>query len=166
MAVALAAVLAATPALRADRLGGLLASVGALGLAGFFYGVVRGRTWAVPWAVVVLGGAYAGSLFLPDRGVDRQAAVVAAAFVLLAELSYWTLELRAPISPEPGILERRAALVAAATLGALLVSGVAIGASSIPLGGGVLGDLLGVFAAVAALAIVAALADRGRQSRT
>jgi hypothetical protein len=166
MALALACVLAATPALRADRLGGLLASVGALGLAGFAYALVRGRTWGVPWALVVLGGAYAGSLFLPERGVDRQAAVVAAAFVLLAELSYWTLELRAPISPEPGMLERRAALIAVATLGGLLVAAVAVAASSIPLGGGVLGDLLGVFAAVAALAIVAALAERGRQSST
>jgi hypothetical protein len=167
MAFALACVLAATPALRADQLGGLLASIGGLGLAGFAYALVRGRAWAVPWAVVVLGGVYAGSLFLPERGVDRQAAVVAAAFVLLAELTYWTLELRSPISPEPGMLERRAALVAATTVGALLVAGVAIAASSIPLGGGLLGDLLGVFAAVAALAVVAWLAERGRaQSRT
>jgi hypothetical protein len=155
-------VLAATPAVRADRLGGLLASVGALGLGGFVYGLVRGRAWAVPWAVVVLGGAYAASLFLPERGVDRHAPFVAAAFLLLAELSYWTLELRTPISPEPGILERRAMLIAAATLGALLVSGVAVGATWIPLGGGVLGDLLGVAAAIGALAIVAWLAERGR----
>jgi hypothetical protein len=155
-------VLAATPALRADRLGGLLAAVGALGLAGFAVGLVRGRAWAVPWAVLVLGGAYAGSLFLPERGVDRQAPFVAAAFLLLGELSYWTLELRTPISPEPGMLERRATLVAAATLGGLLVAAVAIGATAIPLGGGVLRDLLGVGAAIGALALVAWLAERGR----
>jgi hypothetical protein len=155
-------VLAATPAVRADRLGGLLASAGALGLAGFAYGLVRGRPWAVPWAVVVLGGVYAGSLFVPERGVDRQAPFVAAAFLLLAELSYWTHELRTPISPEPGMLERRAMLIAAATLGGLLVAAVAIAATAIPLGGGVLGDLLGVAAAIAALAIVAWLAERGR----
>jgi hypothetical protein len=159
-------VLAAEPALRAAQLGGLLASVGGLAFVGFAYALVRGRAWAVPWVVVVLGGAYAASLFLPERGVDREAPLVAAAFVLLAELSYWTLELRTPISPEPGMLERRSVLVAAATLGGLLVAAVAVAATAIPLGGGVVGDLLGVFAAVLALAVVAWLAERGRQSST
>ena len=166
-ALALAVGLAAVPALRAERLGGLLAAVGGLGVAGFAYGLVRGRAWAVPWAVVVLGGVYAGSLFLPERGVDRDVPLVAAAFVLLAELSYWTRELGVPLTPEPGMLERRTALVATAGLGALVVAGVAMVATAIPLGGGVLGDLLGVVAAVAALGVVAWLAERGRaQSST
>jgi hypothetical protein len=161
--VALAAALAAAPALRAERLTGLLAFVGAVGLVGFVYGLLRGFSGAVPWAVVVLGGAYAGSLFLPERGVDRDAPLVAAGFVVLAELAYWTLELRTPLSPEPGMLARRARLVGAAGVGALVVAAIAIVATAIPLGGGLTGDLLGVAAAVAALAVVATLADRGRR---
>jgi hypothetical protein len=160
-------VLAAEPALRAERLTGLLAAVGGVGFAGFAYALARGRSWAVPWAVVVLGAAYAASLFLPERGVDREAPLFAAAFVLLAELSYWTLELRAPISPEPGMLERRAAVIAAIALGGLVLASVALAATAVPVGGGVLGDLLGVVAAIGALGLVAWLAERGRaQSST
>ena len=161
--MALAVALAAAPALRADRLAGLLACVGAVGVAGFVYSLLRGSAGAVPWVVVVLGGAYAGSLFLPERGIDRDAPLVAAGFVVLAELGYWTLELRTPLSPEPGMLGRRGVLVAAAGIGALVVAAVAIVATAIPLGGGVMGDLVGVVAAVGALAVVAALADRGRR---
>ena len=157
-----AAALAVVPVARAERLSGLLAALVGVGLAGFVYGLLRGRSWAVPWAVVVLGAAYAASLFLPERGLDRQAPLVAAGFVLLAELSYWTLELRAPISPEPGMLERRSVLIAAATLGALLLASFALAATAVPLGGGALADLLGVIAAIGALGVVAWLAQRER----
>ena len=165
-ALALAVALAATPALRAERLGALLASAGALGLVGFVYGLARARAWAVPWAVVVFGGAYAASLFLPERGVDELAPFVAAAFLLLAELSYWTMELRRPLGPFPGLLERRAMVIATATVGAVLVGALALAATAVQVGGGVLADLLGVVAAIGALAIVAWLAQSGRQSST
>jgi hypothetical protein len=157
-----AAALAVVPVARAERLIGLFVALVGVGLAGFVYGLLRGRSWAVPWAVVVLGAAYAASLFLPERGLDRQAPLVAAGFVLLAELSYWTLELRVPISPEPGMLERRSMLIAAATLGALLLASFALAATAVPLGGGALADLLGVIAAIGALGVVAWLAQRER----
>jgi hypothetical protein len=140
--------------------------VGAVGVVGFVYGLLRGFPGAVPWAVVLLGGAYAGSLFLPERGVDGDAPLFALGLVLLAELAYWTRELRTPMSPEPGMLSRRAIAVAAAGLGALVVAALAIAATAIPLGGGVVADLLGIAAAVVALAMVARLAERGRQSST
>jgi hypothetical protein len=161
--VVVAAALAVVPVARAERLIGLFVALVGVGLAGFVYGLLRGRSWAVPWAVVVLGAAYAASLFLPERGLDRQAPLVAAGFVLLAELAYWTLELRTPLSPEPGMLARRGVLVGAAGIGALVVAAIAIVATAIPLAGGLTGDLLGVAAAVAALAVVATLADRGRR---
>jgi hypothetical protein len=143
----------------------LLASVGALGAVGLAIGLLRGRAWAVPWALALLGSAYAGSLFLPERGIDREAPLVAAGLLVLAELSYWALELRTPLSPEPGMLPRRAVLIVAAGVGAFLAAAVAVAATAISLGGGVLVDLVGVLAAVAALAIVARLAER-RQSST
>jgi hypothetical protein len=150
-----------------DRLAGLLATVGGVGFVAFAYGLARSRAWAVPWAVLVLGSAYAGSLFLPEQGVDRHAPLFAAGFLLLAELGYWTLELRAPISPEPGMLQQRAALVLAIALGALVLGALAIVATLVPLGGGVLADMLGVIAAIGAVGVVAWLAERGRpQSST
>ena len=130
------------------------------------YGLLRGRAWAVPWSLLLLGSAYAGSLFLPERGVDENAPVVALGFVLLAELAYWSLELRTPIAPEPGMLPRRAALVAAAASGALVVALLAVAATAIPLGDGVLWDFVGVLAAAAAVAVVARLAQRDDQSST
>jgi hypothetical protein len=155
-------VLAATAALGAGELSGLLAVVGGAGVLALAYGVLLGRSWPVPWGLMLLGGAYAGSLFLPERGVDREAPLVAACFLLVAELAYWALELRTPVSPEPGMLTRRATLVAAAAFGALPVAAVVVAATAIPLGAGVLVDLLGVAAAVAAFAVVARLAQRER----
>jgi ABC-type Fe3+-siderophore transport system permease subunit len=154
--------LAAAPALRAERLVGLLACAGGLGVLFLVYALVRGRASVVPWSLVALGGAYAGSLFLPERGIDREAPLVAAAFVLLAELAYWTLELGTPIEPEPGMLGRRVGVVAAATLGALVVAAAVTVAATVQVGGGVPADLLGVAAAVGALAIVTWLAQRQR----
>ena len=164
LALALAGALAAVPVTRAERLTGLLVALAGVGFVGFAWGLLRGRPWAVSWAVVVLGAAYTASLFLPERGLDRQAPLVAAGFVLLAELAYWTHELRAPISPEPGMLERRSLLIAAATLGAMVVASVALAATAVPLGGGALADLLGVIAAVGALGVVAWFAQRERAS--
>ena len=158
-------VVAVEPVLRADRLDGLLAAVGGLGLVVFAYALVRGRAWALPWVVVALGAEYAGSLFLPEREVERSAPLFAAGFLLLAELAYWSLELRAPLSPEPGMLERRGALVAATAVGGMLLAAVALAATAVPLGGGVLGDVLGVAAAIGAFGLVAWLAERGREAR-
>jgi hypothetical protein len=135
-----------------------------LALVVLAYGVVFGRPAAVPWALLLLGTAYTGSLYLPDRGIDTHAPLVAAGFLLLAELAYWSLELRTPIGPEPGMLPRRTLTVIAAALGALVVAGIAIAATAIDVGGGLLADLLGVVAAVAAIAVVARLAQRGQSS--
>ena len=62
------------------------------------------------------------------------------------------------------MLERRSLLIAAATLGAMVVASVALAATAVPLGGGALADLLGVIAAVGALGVVAWFAQRERAS--
>jgi hypothetical protein len=159
-ALALAAALAAVPVLRADRLDGLFLAAGGVAVAVLGYGLARGRASAVPWTLLLLGAAYGGALFLPERGVDEDAPLLALGFVLLAELSYWALELRTPLTSEPGMLVRRAAIVAAAALGALVVAVLSIAATAVPLGGGVLWDAVGVLAAAAVLLIVARLAER------
>jgi hypothetical protein len=164
--LAVASALAAMPVLRADRLDGLLTAAGAVAVVSLAYGLLRGRTWVVPWCLLLLGAAYGGSLFLPERGVDEDAPFVALGFVLLAELAYWALELRTPIAPEPGMFVRRAALVAAAASGGLVVALLAIVATALPLGGGVLWNAVGVLAAAGVLAVVARLAQRDDQSST
>jgi hypothetical protein len=135
-----------------------LAVAGALATALVVIGALSGRPgWIAP-GLVLLGAEYTISLFLPDEGVDGAAPLYAAGFVLVAELAFWSCELRTPIPAEPGILARRAVLVTAIAVAALPAGALVLAATAIRVGGGVGLDAVGVLAAAAALLLVARLA--------
>jgi hypothetical protein len=112
----------------------------------------------VPAALVALGGGYAALLGLEGGALDERAPLVAAALFVVAELAYWSLELRDAVADEPGAYARRLALVAALGLGALAVGAGLLAA--VDAGGGIGLEVVGAVAAVAALAIVALAARR------
>lgn len=120
----------------------------------------------VPIAAVVLGGAYAGSLFVGDEGLDLAAPLVGGAIVLMAELAYWALELRPRVDAEPLVLRRRALLELGAAGASVAAGGVLLAIGSARFGGGPGWDVVGVVAAVAALALVARLAGRSVEHET
>jgi len=110
---------------------------------------------AVPLAVLALGTAYAISLGVEGAALDDRAPLLAAALFLLAELAYWSLELREAVADEPGAYLRRIGL-----LSALALAGLAVGAALLAVvdageRGGVALGAIGAVAAVAALAIIA-----------
>jgi hypothetical protein len=162
-ALVVCALLAAYPTLDADRFLGLVAIPGALAFGLLAVCLVVGWPLPIGAALLLLAAQYAAALALLDAAVDAGAPLYAAGLLLVGELSYWSLELRAPGREETRVLARRLVLLAALALvaGALGVSVIALTSASV--GGGVVWDSVGIAAAVGVLAIIARLARR--QSR-
>lgn len=136
------------------------AALGVLGTLVLAAGIAFRFAPAVPGAVALLGAAYVLLLGFERDTLDVQAPLVAAALLAVAELAYWATELDGAVADEPGTYLRRGAILAL-----LLLATVGLGAALLALvgavaAGGLAFDLLGVGAAVGALALVA-LAARG-----
>jgi hypothetical protein len=115
----------------------------------------------VPAAVGLLGLSYALSLLVDGGGLDTRAPFVAAALFAVAELAYWTLELRDAVADEPGAVLRRVSLVAGLAVLVVGLGLVLLTVVELVDAGGRGVELLGVLAAVAALALLALAARRG-----
>jgi hypothetical protein len=134
-----------------------------LGLAGFATALLAlallvGSTTLVPWPLVLLGAAY--TVDLAGGDVDQWAPVYAGAFLAIAELSYWSLELRGRAEDVERLTERRAGLIVALAIGAVALGGVMLAATSLRLGSGVALDAVGVLAAIGVLFVVTLVARR------
>jgi hypothetical protein len=114
----------------------------------------------VPAAIVLLGGEYALTLSVEDASLDARAAVVAAGLLVVAELAFWSLELRAEITDEPGSYFRRLAVLALLALGALALSGALIAIDDLAGRGGLGIEVAGAVAAVGAFVLLWSLARR------
>ena len=114
----------------------------------------------IPAAVCMLATPYVAALGFELDALDTRAPLIAALLFVVAELAYWSLELRGALADEPGTYLRRVALLALlavvtiaggtvvlAIVGAIAARGVAI-------------DLLGAVAAVGAIALLALAAVR------
>jgi hypothetical protein len=133
--------------------------VGAVALAAVLLlalGVARPFPSIIPWPLVVLAGVYAWTL--GGGSIDQWAPVYAGGLLAVAELAYWSTEVRGRAQDVERLTERRATLIATLALVAVAAGGLVLAATSLRIGSGVATDLLGVAAAVAALAVVAALA--------
>jgi hypothetical protein len=120
--------------------------------------------WAtlLPWGFVGVGAAYAVFLSLRPGTVDARAPMVAAAFFIAAELSFWSIERRNWRS-ERQVVVRRLALLVSAGLATAIVGGLLLLITS----GRRMGtgeEAAGVAAAVLTLAVIAVLARRSRAS--
>lgn len=109
-----------------------------------------------PWPLVILAALYAWTL--GGGEVDQWSPVYAGAFLTIAELAYWSVELRGRAQDSERLTERRAALVVVLGLLGVACGGLVLAATSLDIGRGVGVDLLGAAAAVAALVLVARLA--------
>ncbi len=118
------------------------------------------RAGAVPVVVALLGLEYASLLALEDLPLDQRAPLYAAGLLAVAELSYWSLELRAAVTDEPGSHWRRAAFLAWLCLLTLVLGAVLLALVDISAGGGLALEAVGALAAAGALAVIAVLARR------
>ncbi len=160
-AVAGAASLAAYAALAAARLGLLLALVGAAAAVVLATGLSLRATGLATSALVLLGGEYAGFFAVRGGTVDPRAPLYGAGFLVVAELAFAALELRAG-TPEPGLVERRAAVLLGLALATIAAGTAVIAAAALPLDGGVVLTAVGVLASVALLLALGRLAVRSR----
>src|SRR6185503_2433741 len=115
---------------------------------------------AVPISKRLLGGEYVAILGFETDVLDTQAPLVAGALLAVAELAYWSLELRTPVVDEAGTYLRRIALLATLVLGVVGVGAVMLTLVELVAAGGVAVDLLGAIAALGALALLALAARR------
>lgn len=114
----------------------------------------------VPWGVAIVGAAYALFLRLRGGAVDGNAVYVAAGLVAAAELAFMSLRASVPAADRharwDGVV--RVGAIAASTL----VAGEVILAASGSASGGLLTEVFGVAAAVAAVALAVIAAARTR----
>jgi hypothetical protein len=160
VAVLGAAGLGAAIALAADTYRLELALIGAAAVLLLVVSVAAAKPSLIPWPLVLLAGDYVWSV--GGGAIDQWSPLVAAALLVIAELSYWSLELRNRTQDADRLTERRAGLIAALGIGSFVLGDLVLAATSVQLGTGIVADLVGVTAAVAALAVIATLARTHR----
>src|SRR5204863_8356441 len=82
-----------------------------------------------PWPIVILAGLYAWTL--SGAEVDQWVPLYAGAFLAVAELAYWSVELRGRAHDRERLTERRAALIAMLSLLAVGAGGLVLAATSL-----------------------------------
>ncbi len=108
-------------ALTASAHGLELAVIGAIATALLALSVAFALPSFIPWPLVLLAGEYAWSL--GGGEIDQWSPLVAGALVVVAELAYWSLELRSRTQDAERLTERRAGLIAAIGIGAVALGG-------------------------------------------
>ena len=112
------------------------------------------------WGLAALGGEYAVLFAAQGSALDTLTPVYAGAFILVAELAFWSIERRVPAWTEGGLAERRLARLAGVSAGAVVVSGLVLILGAASGGGGIALEAIGVVAAIGAIALVAVLVQR------
>lgn len=115
---------------------------------------------AIPLAVALVGAEYIGLLGFEGDALDPRAPLVAGALLGVAELGYWSLELRGAVADEAGTYLRRLALLLTLLLGVMGAGVVLLSVVEAVSARGVAVDLVGALAAVGALAVLALAARR------
>jgi hypothetical protein len=114
----------------------------------------------IPFAVAVLGAEYVAIVGFEADALDTRAPVVAGGLIALAELGYWSLELRGGVTDESGTYLRRIAVLATLSLGVVALGAFLLALVAAVTTGGPVVDVVGAAAAVGAVALLA-LASRG-----
>jgi hypothetical protein len=150
-----AAGLAAATVIRAGEHELLLLSVGGVALLPLLLGLaVR---WSPPLVlgVAILGAQQAVRLALGSDELDTWAPASAGFLLLVAELAWWSIEPRVPAWSEAWLAPLRLVSVLAVCAAGAVLAGIVLVVASSKVGGGVVLELVGVLAAISALAVVA-----------
>jgi hypothetical protein len=159
-ALAAAAGLAAYPAVQDIHLRRLALGLAGLAVALLAAGLATRSGPVVGWGLAALGGEYAVLFEAQSRALDELTPLYAGAFLLVAELAFWSIEPRVPAWSEPGLVDRRLAYVAGVSAGAAAVAGLVLVVAAASGGGGAVLEAIGVAASIGALGLVAMLVRR------
>jgi len=136
----------------------LLLALGAAGVLCLLLGLAARWSAALFLGIGFLGAEQTVRLATGPSTVDPWAPAYAAGLLLTAELAWWSIEPRIAAWWEVGISLRRVGAIVGMCAAGALVAALVVLAAGAPLAGGVGLELVGVAAAVAALAVVAGLA--------
>jgi hypothetical protein len=142
---------------RDTRLLPLTAAIGGIGCVLLLFALLRRVDDAIPWAIVLLGAAYAIPLFVRSKGIDEGAPLVGAGLLLCSELAAWSLDERWRIKAERAVVVARGTAVALLVLAGLGASALVLGLAAAPIGGGLAWTVLGAAAAVLVVGLAARL---------
>ena len=152
----------AYPVASAERFPELPLALGGVGFLLLAAALLGAWPSVIPGSLVAPAAAYAAELALRDDGatVDAAAPLYGAGLLLLAELAYWSVELRGPQREERRLVLRRAGALTGLALGSIILGALVVTITAVPLGGGVVWNAVGVAAAAAALALIVRLVRR------
>ena len=142
---------------RDTRFAPLTAAVGGIGCVLLLFALLRRADDVMPWALVLLGVAYAVPLFVRGKGIDEGAPLVGAGLLLCSELAAWSFDERWRIRAERAVVVARGQAVALLVLAGLGTSGLVLALAAAPVGGGLGWTVLGAAAAVLVVGLVARL---------
>ena len=114
----------------------------------------------IPGAICLLAAPYVAILGFEIEGIDTRAPLLAALLLAIAELGYWSLELRGALADEPGTYLRRVALIAGFAVGTIAGGTVVLVLVDEIAADGAAFDIAGAAAAVGAIALLALAAAR------
>lgn len=152
---------AAPPLVRDSPHQHLLLAIGGASLLALVVGLSLRWSAALACSVAALGAQQAVRLALGPDAVDPWAPLYAGGMLLGAELAWWSIEPRVPVSAEPGLATRRLASVLVVCACGSVLAALVVLAAGAPLSGGVALELVGVLAAAGALAVVVTVARSG-----
>jgi len=139
------------------RLQRLAQGVGALALATLAVALVSRSGPGLGWGLAALGGEYA--IWFAEQGsaLDELTPAYAAAFILVAELGFWSIEPRLEAWSDPELPLRRLAYLVVICGGAAAVAALVLVLAAAGGGGGAVLEALGVAAVIGALALLGVL---------
>jgi hypothetical protein len=135
----------------------LTGAIGGIGAVLLLFALLRRVDEAMPWALVLLGGAYAIPLFVRGNRIDEGAPLVAAGLLLCSELAAWSFDERWRIKAERAVVVARGTAVALLVLAGLGASTLVLALAATPVGGGLAWTVLGAGAAVLVVGLAARL---------
>ena len=115
---------------------------------------------AIPGAICLVAAPYLAILGFEAEGIDTRAPLLAALLLAIAELAYWSLELRGALADEPGTYLRRVALIAGLAVATIAGGTVVLAVVDEIAADGAAFDIAGAAAAVGAIALLALAAVR------
>ena len=158
-ALAVALALAAYPATSWPDVGAL-PLIGGAAVVVLVVALALGLMVVVPWAIALLARQFAPAFAARHVQASLTAAIYGAALLVVAELTFLSIQLRMPSRAEPGFFKRHALTVAVVAFSALGISVVAAVLSAAPLAGSLPLLASGVGAVFVMVAIVVTIVWR------
>jgi hypothetical protein len=155
-----AAGLAAYPAVQDIELHWVALGLAAPAIALLAIGLAFRSGALLGWGLAALGGEYAVLFAAQGQALDELTPVYAGAFVLVAELAFWSIERRVPAWSEPGLTEWRLAFLFGVSAAGAAIAAFVLVVAAASGGGGVAREAIGVAAAIGALVLVVLLVRR------